>query len=65
VFENWSKIFQDTSTIKNILCNCQFWQHIKQLKIILISVKRVIQLVKAKLSNMVSCFLELVKIAIA
>ncbi|CAG8794996.1 17953_t:CDS:2 [Dentiscutata erythropus] len=52
-------------SIKNILYNCQFWQDVEQLEIILALAKRAIQTVEANSSNMALCFLELVKMAIA
>ena len=59
------EIFQNATAIKNHFRNRQFWQDVEQLRIILAPVKRAVELVESKSSNMASIFLELVKMAVA
>ena len=65
VLETQPEIFRDSSTVKAIIRDHQFWQEIEHFRDVLAPAKRAVKNIEAKSSNMASCFFELMKMAIA
>src|SRR5215204_1133799 len=65
VLETQPEIFRDSSVVKAIIRDHQFWQEVEKFRDVLAPAKRAVKNIEAKSSNMASCFLELVKMAIA